>query len=61
MVGDRCWPDAAAVEQGITTLLLPPLRQVTERHLGTVLVVCHAALCDTALGDTSDRTSPDGR
>ncbi len=58
MVGDPCWPDGAAVEQGITTSLLPPLRQVTERHLGTVLAVCNTAPCDTAPGDTSDRTSP---
>jgi FMN phosphatase YigB (HAD superfamily) len=37
MVGDRSRPDGAAVESGITTLLLPPLRDVTERRLHKVL------------------------
>lgn len=40
MVGDRARPDGAAVEQGITTLLLPPLRDVTERRLHKVLALC---------------------
>jgi len=42
MVGDRSGPDGAAVEQGITTLLLPPLRDVTDRRLGRVLALCGA-------------------
>lgn len=37
MVGDRSRPDGAAVESGITTLLLPPLRAVTDRRLHKVL------------------------
>lgn len=40
MVGDRSRPDGAAVEQGITTLLLPPLRGVSERRLDKVLALC---------------------
>ena len=40
MVGDRSRPDGAAVEQGITTLLLPPLRRVSERRLDKVLGLC---------------------
>jgi FMN phosphatase YigB (HAD superfamily) len=40
MVGDRSRPDGAAVEQGITTLLLPPLRQVADRRLDKVLALC---------------------
>lgn len=40
MVGDRSRPDGAAVEQGITTLLLPPLRAVTDRRLHKVLALC---------------------
>ena len=43
MVGDRSWPDGAAVEQGITTLLLPPLQQVTDRRLHKVLALCERA------------------
>ncbi len=43
MVGDRSRPDGAAVEQGITTLLLPPLQQVTDRRLHKVLGLCDDA------------------
>jgi len=39
MVGDRSGPDGGAVEQGITTLLLPPLTSVTDRRLHHVLAV----------------------
>ncbi len=39
MVGDRPGPDGGAVEQGIPTLLLPPLRQVTDRRLHHVLTL----------------------
>jgi FMN phosphatase YigB (HAD superfamily) len=37
MVGDRSRPDGAAVESGITTLLLPTLRAVEDRRLHKVL------------------------
>jgi FMN phosphatase YigB (HAD superfamily) len=40
MVGDRSHPDGPAVEQGITTLLVPPLRDVGERRLHHVLSLC---------------------
>lgn len=40
MVGDRSRPDGAAVEVGITTLLVPPLRDVSERRLDAVLRLC---------------------
>jgi len=40
MVGDRARPDGAAVELGITTLLLPPLRGVADRRLDKVLALC---------------------
>ncbi|NAZ83583.1 HAD hydrolase-like protein [Kineococcus sp. R8] len=40
MVGDRSRPDGAAVEQGITTLLLPPLRSADDRRLHRVLSLC---------------------
>ncbi|GAB7189955.1 HAD-IA family hydrolase [Kineococcus sp. NUM-3379] len=40
MVGDRSRPDGAAVECGITTLLLPPLRGVDDRRLHRVLKLC---------------------
>ena len=40
MVGDRSGPDGAAVEQGITTLLLPPLKNVEERRFHRVLALC---------------------
>jgi FMN phosphatase YigB (HAD superfamily) len=40
MVGDRSRPDGAAVELGITTLLLPPLPQVSDRRLDKVLALC---------------------
>ena len=36
MVGDRSGPDGAAVEQGIVTLLLPPLRSPTDLRLHLV-------------------------
>ena len=42
MVRDRSGPDGAAVEQGIATLLLPPLRDVTERRLHRVLALVDA-------------------
>ena len=40
MVGDRSRPDGAAVEQGLTTLLLPPLRDVEDRRLHRVSALC---------------------
>lgn len=40
MVGDRSHPDGPAVEQGITTLLVPPLRDVGDRRLHQVLALC---------------------
>jgi FMN phosphatase YigB (HAD superfamily) len=40
MVGDRSRPDGAAVESGIPTLLVPPLRSVDDRRLHLVLAVC---------------------
>jgi len=40
MVGDRSGPDGAAVEAGITTLLLPPLTDVRQRRLHRVLALC---------------------
>lgn len=40
MVGDRSRPDGAAVESGIPTLLLPPLRSVHDRRLHLVLALC---------------------
>lgn len=43
MVGDRSGPDGAAVELGIRTLLLPPLRSPRERRLHAVLALCDAA------------------
>lgn len=42
MVGDRSRPDGAAVENGITTLLLPPLRNAHEARLHKVLALCDA-------------------
>jgi HAD superfamily hydrolase (TIGR01549 family) len=39
MVGDRSQPDGAAVESGITTLLLPPLRARTNERLHLVLAL----------------------
>jgi FMN phosphatase YigB (HAD superfamily) len=39
MVGDRSGPDGAAVEHGITTLLLPPLRSPDDRRLDRVLAL----------------------
>jgi FMN phosphatase YigB (HAD superfamily) len=42
MVGDRSRPDGAAVENGITTSLLPPLRNVHEARLHKVLALCDA-------------------
>jgi len=39
MVGDRSHPDGAAVEQGITTLLLPPLSNPSQRRLHHVLAL----------------------
>ncbi|MBJ7452021.1 MAG: HAD family hydrolase [Blastococcus sp.] len=40
MVGDRSRPDGAAVESGIPTLLLPPLRSVDHLRLHLVLALC---------------------
>lgn len=40
MVGDRSRPDGAAVEQGLTTLLLPPLRSTKDRRLHHVVALC---------------------
>jgi HAD superfamily hydrolase (TIGR01509 family) len=40
MVGDRSRPDGAAVESGIPTLLVPPLRSVDDRRLHLVLSLC---------------------
>ncbi|RYV49683.1 HAD family hydrolase [Pengzhenrongella frigida] len=40
MVGDRSGPDGAAVEAGITTLLLPPLTDLEDRRLHRVLALC---------------------
>lgn len=42
MVGDRSRPDGAAVEAGLTALLLPPLRSVADRRLHKVLALCDA-------------------
>ncbi len=43
LVGDRSGPDGAAVEQGVTTLLLPPLRGAEDRRLHLVLALCPAS------------------
>jgi len=43
MVGDRSRPDGAAVESGIPTLLVPPLRSVDDRRLHLVLALCGIA------------------
>lgn len=40
MVGDRSQPDGAAVELGLTTLLLPQLRSTDDRRLHHVLRLC---------------------
>ena len=40
MVGDRSRPDGAAVELGMTTLLLPPLARATDRRLHHVAALC---------------------
>ena len=42
MVGDRSASDGGAVEAGLTTLLLPPLRDVGEQRLHRVLDLCPA-------------------
>jgi len=39
MIGDRALPDGPAVEQGITTLLLPPLQHPAQRRLHHVLAL----------------------
>ena len=44
MVGDRAGPDGAAVGMGMTTLLVPRLREVTERRLHRVLMLCGISL-----------------
>ncbi|TFV86158.1 HAD family hydrolase [Blastococcus sp. CT_GayMR16] len=43
MVGDRSRPDGAAVESGITTLLVPPLTGPEDRRLHLVLALCGVA------------------
>jgi len=43
MVGDRSGPDGAAVEAGLTTLLLPPLRGVNDRRLHHITALCSAS------------------
>ncbi len=40
MVGDRSRVDGPAVEQGIPTLLLPPLLDTADRRLRKVLPLC---------------------
>jgi len=40
MVGDRSRPDGAAVEVGLTTLLLPPLRAVDDCRVHHVTALC---------------------
>lgn len=40
MVGDRSRPDGAAVEAGLTTLLLPPLVSAGDRRLHLVTALC---------------------
>ena len=40
MVGDRAVPDGAAVGMGMTTLLVPRLREVSQRRLHRVLMLC---------------------
>ena len=40
MVGDRSRPDGAAVEAGLTTLLLPPLTSSADRRLHRVTALC---------------------
>jgi FMN phosphatase YigB (HAD superfamily) len=40
MVGDRPGPDGAAVDLGMTTLLVPRLKEVTDRRLHRVLKLC---------------------
>jgi FMN phosphatase YigB (HAD superfamily) len=40
MVGDRSRPDGAAVEAGLTTLLLPPLTSSRDRRLHRVSTLC---------------------
>ena len=43
MVGDRSRPDGAAVEAGLTTLLLPPLTSARDRRLHHVTALCAPA------------------
>jgi FMN phosphatase YigB (HAD superfamily) len=43
MVGDRSGPDGAAIELGITTLLLPPLRGSDDLRLDRVLALAGAS------------------
>ncbi|MDP3713889.1 MAG: hypothetical protein Q8R60_15540 [Mycobacteriales bacterium] len=40
MVGDRSRPDGGAVESGVMTLLLPPLRHPADERLHHVLALC---------------------
>jgi FMN phosphatase YigB (HAD superfamily) len=47
MVGDRSGPDGPAVEQGITTLLLPPLTSPEDHRLDLVTTLCGIAASST--------------
>ena len=57
MVGDRSGPDGAAVEEGITTLLLPPLTNVEDRRLHRVLALCEPAERERAPWNETQTTS----
>lgn len=48
MVGDRFRPDGPAVEQGITTLLLPPLEHPGQCRLHHVLALVGHGLAPSA-------------
>lgn len=58
MVGDRSRYDGAAVEAGIPTLLLPPLKAATEQRLHLVLSACGVPNGAAVTGNTwpSDRS-----
>ena len=53
VVGDRSRPDGGAVEAGIVTLLLPPLRGRDDRRLHHVL-----ALCGIPVGERDGLSAP---
>ncbi|MGV8966854.1 MAG: HAD family hydrolase [Cellulomonas sp.] len=61
MVGDRSGPDGAAVEEGITTLLLPPLMNVDERRLHRVLALCEPSSGPNDSFNTTPSASVAGR